>query len=288
MRLPLKLRQDAWPAWLCRLLPSGPDPTPLADPQPPSGRAEFARLVSALKLGATWKTTAPGRHQAADQAALALLSAEAPAVLDVGAADGVTSLELMERLGGRFARYYVTDAFLEVGLVQQGRRTYFLGPRGEALLAAGPRLLAYGDRAGADPLSRWLAGRLLAGLPAGAPARALRLVQPELERAAAQDPRIVVQVYDVFQPWPGPPLDLIKAANLLNPEYFRHEQLALALGQLWRSLRPQGLLLLVDNLGPGPEGLCYSVLGRGQGRWVVRAQAGGGARAAGLAAQMEY
>ncbi|RJX31649.1 MAG: hypothetical protein C4525_11690 [Desulfarculus sp.] len=288
MRLPVKLKQGAWPAWLCRLLPSGPDPTPLAGPEPPAGRAEFARLVSALKVGATWKTTAPGRHRDADQAALGLLAAAEPTVLDVGAADGVTSLELMEQMQGCFARYYVTDAFLEVGFAQQGRRGYFLGPGGEVLLGVGPRLLAYGEMAGAGPLSRWLAGRLLSGPAPGVQARRLRLVQPELERAARQDHRIVIQAYDVFRPWPGPPLDLIKAANLLNPEYFGREQLALALGHLWRSLRPQGLLLLVDNVGPAPEDMCFSVLGKGQRRWAVRAQAHGGARAAGLAAELEY
>lgn len=286
MRWPCKLNRSGWPAWLGRLLPSMDDPRPLAAAQPPGQRTAFTRLVSAIKVGPTWKTSAPGRHREADQAALAALATSRPTVLDMGAADGVTSLELMELMGMDFAQFFVTDHLPEVLAVGSGDIIYFYSPDGKLLLAATPRWVAYTGWEGANLLSRWLAGRVLAAAPGPGRARLVSLLQPELRDLASRDSRVVLQLHDVFAPWPGPRADLVKAANLLNPDYFSQAQLSLALRHLGRALQPGGLLLLADN-ETGPEGrLYYSLLRRVGNALEVVDERHGGARAGHLARQM--
>jgi SAM-dependent methyltransferase len=262
------------------------DPRPLAGDEPPKQRAAFTRLASAIKVGPTWKTSAPGRHRAADRAAVAALESPRPVVLDVGAADGVTSLELMERMGMDFAQFFVTDRTLELLAARRGKMVFFYSSQGELLLAASPRLVAYADLAAADPLSRHLAGRMLRAAPRAGLARRVWLVQPELRELARRDSRVALRAHDIFSPWPGPGIDLIKAANLLNPDYFSPAQLRRALGHLGRALNPGGLLLLADN-EPGPAGrLCFSLFRRGGDGLEMVEEQHGGARAAGLARQV--
>ncbi|MCF8033674.1 MAG: hypothetical protein K9K66_05440 [Desulfarculaceae bacterium] len=289
MRCPCKLNRSGWPGWLTRRLPAMDDPRPLAGGGPAKDRAAFTRMVSAIKIGPTWKTSAEGRHRAADLAALAALHLPRPTVLEVGAADGVTSLELMELMDQRkvdFASYMVTDRLPRALAARRGNKLFFHGPEGELLLAATPRWVVYADLEGGCPLSRWWGGRVLAAAPGLEDARPVELWQPELAARAGQDQRVELLAHDVFTPWPGPAADLVKAANLLNPEYFSQAQLRRALGHLGRALNQDGLLLVADNEPGRPERLRYSLLRRDGERLKPVAQEGGGARSGGLAREL--
>lgn len=249
MRTPLKLNKAGWPGWLCAVLPSMDDPRGLAQGASAQSAADFSCLVSTIKLGGTWRTTQPKRHGRLEDELCRLLAGSRPSILDVGASDGSTSLDMIQRLGDDFSAYYVTDRFLEVTALASGGRVYVYGPGGEAIMAAGTRLVAYDDMDGADPLSRILAARLLAAAPPAGSGGSLRvsLIQPALESLARKDPRIKIQPHDIFEPWPGPPLDLVKAANILNPCYFDQAGLEKALANLINALAPSGRLAVVDN-----------------------------------------
>jgi hypothetical protein len=57
----------------------------------------------------------------------------------------------------------------------------------------------------------------------------------------------MIQQYDIFAPWTGPPPDLIKVANLLNNEYFSDAQIEEALQAQCSNLAPNGRLLLISE-----------------------------------------
>jgi len=57
----------------------------------------------------------------------------------------------------------------------------------------------------------------------------------------------MIQRYDIFAPWTGPPPDLIKVANLLNNEYFSDAQIEEALQAQCSNLAPNGRLLLISE-----------------------------------------
>ena len=209
----------------------------------------FSRMVSTIKVGPAWRTTQARRHGQADERIRTLLAGSKPVILDVGASDGATSLDLIRRLGKGFSHYYVTDKDLEVRTLVHRDCLYFFGPGGEALMVATPRFVAYADRDESDPISRTMVSRLLNRLPKGEKPRliSVSLLQPELMELIRRDERVEVKNFDILAPWQGPKVDFVKAANVLNPGYFTTEQLKMAVTHLYGALVPSGRLLIVDN-----------------------------------------
>ncbi len=206
MRTPVKLNKAGWPAWALAFLPKMDDPRQLArgavaDPE------AFSRMVSTIKVGSTWRTTQARRHGRSDLEVRRLLAGSRPYILDVGASDGTTSLDLIQKLKDGFARYYVTDKVLEVRVLAARPAVFFYDPQGAPLMAATPRLVAYADCSDADPLSRRLARGLIAQAPplAAGGARPVSLVQEELSDLCRRDPRVRLLAYDILEPWSGPP-----------------------------------------------------------------------------------
>ncbi|MGE4297868.1 MAG: hypothetical protein AB7E47_07555 [Desulfovibrionaceae bacterium] len=266
MRLPVKLNAARWPAWCGRVIARFPDPRPLCDPVLAAGmdRAAFSAAVSAFKLGTTCKTTAPGRHARTDAAIVDMLAGTRPApeagtgpviaagtrpvILDVGASDGSTSLDLMDALGGHFSAYWVTDLHVALRWRDAGGTRYFYDREDRCQCAVDDRFLYYADYAdGIWPLGD-MARRVLDRAPqVGDHAPAASVVQPELVRRAATDERVRVAEHDVFTPWTGPRADCIKAANVLNRDYFPDAMIVAALGHLLAALAPGGVLCVIDN-----------------------------------------
>ena len=169
-------------------------------------------------------------------------------ILDVGASDGSTSLDLIHVLGSDFAYYYVTDLNLCVrcGSDRKGV-VYFVDPNGACILRASERFLVYSNTGGAQLPLRLIAKTLLAKCRNVRDWRDLVLIQPDLVRRATRDRRITIERYDMFAPWTGRPPDLIKVANLLNSQYFSDAQLIKALQVQCSNLAPNGRLLLISE-----------------------------------------
>jgi len=240
------LNRRAWGALPRRIC--FPDPALLLRPEAVPTPEAFSDLVSPLLVHGTRKTTRPGRHAQSDRMLLEALRGRRPVILDVGASDGSTSLDLLGALGGEFEAYYVTDKAPRIRARAERGRTFFYGADGECVLVATPRWVAY-PTAGARvwrPLLRLLHGEIPPCDP-GYPE--VSLVQPRLHEIARRDPRVVIRDYDVFRPWDGPAATAVKAANLLNRAYFSDGQIREALRNLWRALAPEGLLLVIDNRG---------------------------------------
>jgi len=249
MRLPIKLNRAGWPALFARLSFAFDDPRPLAngDAKSLSPRA-FSNAISTLQFGVTFKTTRPGRHRYSNRLISRLYGGSKPVVLDVGASDGSTSLDLIRSLGANFEHYFVTDLNLTArcGYDRRGA-VYFLDRNGTCVLRASRRFLAYSEVRGARFPLPHIARVLLSGYRGAANWREVMLIQPELASLASRDSRISLTSYDLFAPWTGQRPDLIKIANLLNNKYFTDAQMRAALNVQCSHLTTEGRLLLVSE-----------------------------------------
>jgi hypothetical protein len=208
----------------------------------------LSAIISVLKFGTTFKTTNPGRHEHSNRYLLELYRSTQPSILDIGASDGSTALDLVQTLRDGFRQYFATDLNLSVRCGEDGRGVvYFADHTDQCVLRVSKRWLVYADVSGAwFPLGP-LARRLLTRSAGVTDWREVLLIQPELLELSHRDPRIVVTKYDMFVPWTRERPDLIKIANVLNPSYFSDLQLAKALRVQCSNLAPSGRLLIADN-----------------------------------------
>jgi len=245
---PVRLVEGGWPDAVQRRLRRfvWPDPRRVRDPG--LDPLTYSRLMAAFAVGPTRKITGPGRHTAADSLLLQHVDLTGAVIADIGASDGITSVELVERIGA-FRQYVIADLFLTLDAVDLGRQTVFSDQDGRVVLVAGPRLLAW---PGESRVVRWLSEPIVRRARPeprrpGPAATTLLLVNPITRALLERDPRVRTQVHDIFGRWVGPPPDVIKVANLLRRLYFSDEQIAAALDRLVTDLRDGGHLLLVDN-----------------------------------------
>ncbi len=172
-----------------------------------------------------------------------------PVILDLAASDGTTSLDLIEKLGKGFARYYVTDVSFIASCIEDDGRFYFFDRHGECTLVAGRHYLVFSGVNGAIFPFGLIARRILASAPRhnDQRVRKVSLLNPDLRDRAAADPRIVIQEHDMFAPWTGETPEIIKIANVLNRDYFSDAQLSNVLGNLKKTLAAGGRLFVTDN-----------------------------------------
>lgn len=233
-----------WPAAAQGLLGrfSWPDPTVVLDEA--ADPAAFRTAMNAFYLGGTIKITGTNRHPAADELLLRLDLSTA-VILDLGASDGSTSLDLITRLPA-FRSFVISDRHLHVRSVQVGTRTVFTDPSGHPVLIVGPRAVAW---PGQSPAIARLYHRTLlqAQREAYSNSRDVLLLNPAVRRLIRTDPRVTYRAHDLFQPWTGEPPDVIKIANVLRRLYFTDSAITQALTVVLGDLREGGHLLLVDN-----------------------------------------
>jgi hypothetical protein len=242
MRAPVRAVRGQWPSFLERRAPRlfRIDPRVLLQDAPSA--EDFRAAMSILHVGDTIKITGVDRHGAADALLLDNVELTGASIVDIGASDGSTSVELIDKLPD-FGSYVVADLYLHLDAVEVGRRVLFFDRDGTCILVAGRRLLAW------PSLSRVV--RLLC-LPwlsraKGRPTRPVMLLGPAARDRMRKDPRVTTQVHDVFETWSGPSPDVIKVANLLRRLYFSDEDILRALRALHDSLREGGHLLILDN-----------------------------------------
>jgi hypothetical protein len=282
MRLPIKLNQAGWPNFLSRLPFVFDDPRPLA--QADLGNlipSELSKAISSLNFGVDFKSTYAGRHKRSDRLIADLYRGSRPVILDVGASDGSTSLDLIRSLGDDFTRYFVTDLDLSA-LCGETRRgvVYFMNLEHSCTLRASRRFLVYAETYRAVFPLALLAKALISGYRGVTNWHKVLLVQPELIKLTQCDQRISISRYDLFTKWNGQPPDLIKIANLLNPKYFSNEAIKRALEIQCGNLSTEGRLLLVAD-HQGVE--LFSLLRKTRAGMRLEYEHAGGAEAAAYA-----
>jgi len=245
---PVRPIRGSWPAALERIAPLRRffrlDPLTILDPE--AEPAQFREAMSSVYVGGTIKITGAARHPETDRLLLDHVDLSHAAIVDIGASDGSTSLDLVEQLppSGSWS-YTIADLYLTLRAVRVGRRTALFTDDGTCVLVVGPRAMAWPAESGAVAAlySRVVAraSQRLAG------ATEVLLLNPATRELLARDPRVTHRVHDIFEPWPGERPDVIKVANLLRRLYFDDESLLRALETLHGSLPDGGHLLLVDN-----------------------------------------
>lgn len=204
----------------------------------------FREAMSSIYVGGTIKITGANRHPETDDLLVATVDLDDAVIVDIGASDGSTSLDLIERLPS-FRSYTIADLYLRLRAVDVGRRTLLFTDDDTCVLVVGPRTMAWPAESSAV---HRLYGRVVqAGTEKLRDAREVLLLNPDVRRLMAHDDRVGHRVHDVFTPWPGEQPDVIKVANLLRRLYFDDADLLRALHALRDSLPEGGALMLVDN-----------------------------------------
>jgi hypothetical protein len=218
------------------------DPKLLLDPDVSS--EDFRKAMNAVYVGGTFKITGAGRHPSADELLTNNVDVSQSVIVDIGASDGSTSLDLISRLPG-FGSYIIADLFLNIQAQRVKGKILFFDPSNICILVVSRRLLAWPSM---SRLVHLLYRRSIKAAGRGGADRVdVLLLNPEVRRLMADDARISYQVHDVFTTWEGPTPDVIKVANLLRRLYFSDDQISRALAAIKCSLPEGGHLLIVDN-----------------------------------------
>jgi hypothetical protein len=242
MRFPVKFNRTFWPKALTKALPSATDPRVLCN-----GKVDeitFASAVSTFKFGTTFKSTQKARFPLTILEIASLQYEKHPIVVDFGASDGSTSLDLMQAIP--FEKYYVTDLNIEVFYEVSGGTTWFYDEKGTCLLRVTDKWVVYPETGGAvfpfDRLSRLL----FACAPKWkSDAARIVLVNPALQ--VRKEINISIEKYNILENWPLEKADLIIAANILNQSYFTTSEIKQALNNLLAALDGSGRIAIIDN-----------------------------------------
>lgn len=243
MRRPVRLNRAIWPSAMRRLRRGIPDPRRLLDQH--IDAAVLTETLSRVKIGATYKTTAPDRFPETTRLLAAMPFAAPPVVLDVGASDGSASLAVMDDLA--FVRYYVTDLYIKAYAYLDDAGMFLCDKQARPWLYVNRCFVVFNELADARWPFREIANRVFEGFESSrcADRREIFMVNPEL--AARRGKRICIEQYDMFDPWRREKVDLVVAANLLNRAYFSDAKLRAALGNLAEAMRDGAVLAVIEN-----------------------------------------
>ena len=242
MRFPVKFNRTFWPKALTKALPSATDPRVLCN-----GKVDditFTSAVSSFKFGSTYKSTQKARFPLTILEIASLPYEKRPVVVDVGASDGSTSMDLMQAIS--FEKYYVTDLNIEVFYDVSGDVTWFYDEKGTCILRVTDKWVVYPETGGEifpfDRISR----SLISQAPKWeSDAARIKLINPALQ--ARKEINIFIEKHNILETWPHGKVDLIIAANILNQSYFTASEIKQALKNMLTALEGSGRIAIIDN-----------------------------------------
>lgn len=257
--MPVRLVRGGWPAAVERRLSRLVEVDPRVVLDPDVTDEAFSAAMACMQVGSTIKITGRNRHAAPDALLLEHVDLVGASIVDLGASDGSTSLDLLAQLPN-FGSYVIADLYLHLSAVEVAGHVVFFDAAERCVLVAGRRILVWPTGA---------VGGLVGPLVRVARRRRDRwrqvlLLCPSARARIAADPRVSSAVHDVFTVWPGRAPDVIKVANVLRRLYFSDEDILRALQALLASLPEGGHLLVVDNprrKGVGSRGGLYRGVG---------------------------
>ena len=251
---------------------------------------EFSEVVSSIRIGRTHKLTRPNRL-AGPTGALCDRFASADGTLqflDVGASDGITTLEAVRMFESRLGRPVhacLIDPFIRLVRYRSGSTVEYRTPDQSPVMvrvgSLGLQLSSLDTTRDllSRSLGRWYLGRTdRAAMPADA---TISLVNP----LVAADPSVTVLEWDVLRHNPALSgrFDAVRASNVLNHSYFSPAQIEQALSNLHTYLVEGGLLLVsrsrVEGSGEVDHG---SIWRKVNGRFLKEHAFGEGAEIADL------
>ena len=216
----------------------------------------FSLILHDLRMGGAWKRTNRGRLRQTEEMLCRYINAEPREgiiLLDVGASDGITTVEALHALRRACSgsvEAIIADRNLCLLRYRRGPVVEYRAADGEPVMARigrfGIRLAR--PRQGSPSDANWLARLYLrcAGFRSAMRREAeIPLVHP----AARREPGIAVMELDclVSKECLKDRIAAIRASNVLNLGYFAPPQLRLAVGHLHAYLRDGGCLVVSRN-----------------------------------------
>ncbi|HJU25505.1 MAG TPA: hypothetical protein VJ722_02400 [Rhodanobacteraceae bacterium] len=265
----MRLNRAIWHGALRRMRAGCPDPRELLDAD--ISPQKFTEVIAAVKIDGVFKTTSARRYPETTRLLADMRFASPPVIVDVGASDGSTSLDVIETM--KFSRYYVTDRYIEAHACSTENGVFFSDADFIPFMYANRFFVVYNDaRQAAWPFS-WLVTRLFSRFDASKcrKTQRLRLVNPRLVSRLG-DGVIRLERYSIFEEWPFEKADLVIAANILNRGYFSDAELAGALRNLRSSMRESARLAIIENR-PAEQSSIFRLEG---GRFVLEREVGAG------------
>jgi hypothetical protein len=222
----------------------------------------FSLVLHDLRVGGTWKRTNRGRLKRTEE----MLSQHTPAelkqgftLLDVGASDGTTTVEVVRALRQAFAgdiHAVLADRDIGLSRYRHGPVVEYRATDGEPIMV---RLGPFGvrlakQRRDAEPQSNALARRYLQCHRFRRSMRLdarISLVNP----VAHREPGITILQFDclIRNETLADSISAIRASNVLNLGYFNPSQIHTATGHFHSYLKNGGCLVVSSNAGQ-PEG----------------------------------
>jgi hypothetical protein len=230
-------------------------------PEPAGGSGaeqsdRFSLILHDLRMGGAWKRTNRGRLRQTEEMLCAYVPPELHrglTFLDIGASDGITTVEAVRALRRAFGdevRAILADRDLWLLRYRRGAVVEYRAAGGEPIMARlgrfGVRLAAQrrGSHSDTNPLARLYLGlgRFRAAMRRDA---RISLVHP----AARSEPGITTVELDclVWEEWLKDRVAAIRASNVLNLGYFGSPQIRLAVGHLHGYLQEGGCLVVSRN-----------------------------------------
>jgi len=223
---------------------------------------EFSHVLHDLRMGGTWKRTNRGRLPVTEEMICAHLepsTREEIAVLDLGASDGITTLELAGALRKAFGsrlRIYMTDISLSLHRYRKGPVFEYRAGDGEPIMV---RIGRFGLRLASDRLDHGHVSDPIGALYLRCAVfrRSMQLDAriPLVQPAVQDDPAITTMELNclVREATLLDRFSAVRASNVLNIGYFSAGQLNAAVGNIHAYLREGGCFLVSRN-HDGPDG----------------------------------
>jgi hypothetical protein len=204
---------------------------------------DFRRAMLSIHVGGTYKITHTGRHGFADDLLLRHLDLSSSHIVEMGASDGSTSVDLIRRLGNGFRTFTISDKYVELTAARVGRRIVLFDHDDHCVMVIGSRMVAWPEM---SSTVHALYSRTISAARER-PRTTVPLLNPDARAIVRDDPRVTFRAHDVFEPWAGDAPDLVRAANVLRKLYFDDQQLVVALTAIHSSLAPGGHFQVIEH-----------------------------------------
>jgi hypothetical protein len=242
MRFPVKLNRTFWPKMFTQTLPAAADPRALCHGK--VDEKNFTEAVSTFKFGAIFKSTQQARFPLTILELASLQYKQRPIVVDIGASDGITSLDIMQAIP--YEKYYVTDLNIDIFYQESGNATWFYDEKGICILMATDKWIVYPETAGSIFPFDKISQAFFARAPKWESDTArLRLINPMLQ--ARKGDNLLIEKHNLLEPWPHEKANLIIAANILNKLYFTTSEIKQALMNMLAALDDSGYIAIIEN-----------------------------------------
>lgn len=206
---------------------------------------EFTDAISLIKFGHTFKTTNSNRFDSSIKLIRRIFEDTQVTVLDVGASDGSTSLEIFNNLN--ISKYYLTDLNLKLYIFESKKLNLFFDENREIICGANDFVIFFYSIDPTNLLSKLVNSLLRISNNAEnfSLSKEIILINPQLNRIMSSNIEIVR--HDGLNEWKGERVNLVVLGNLLNDSYFDTNSKLTFLRNAFYSLKSDGILLLGEN-----------------------------------------